>query len=104
MTTVTETERRGSRRFVLDWPVCLWHQGTNRFYSARSVNISATGALIQLPLSVPIRAGEQVEVNLAVPKGPAAPKHSKVFSASVVRVNRGESLLNGRQSVAMKFI
>jgi c-di-GMP-binding flagellar brake protein YcgR len=101
--SVVEQERRGSKRFHLDWPVCLWHEGTKRFYSGRSVNISATGALIHLPLSVPIRSSEQVEVNFSVPMDQRNAKHSKVFSANVVRVNRGASLLDGRQAVAVEF-
>jgi hypothetical protein len=88
----------------MDWQVCLWHGSTKRFFSGRSVNISATGALLQMPLTIPIRMAEVVEFNFTPPIDQNADQfHSKVFSAKVVRVNRGESLLDANQSVALKF-
>jgi len=99
-----EQERRCARRYRLDWPACVWHDSTKRFYSARSVDISSTGALVRLPLSAPIRMSEQIEVNFTVPDGQDSDCHSsKVFSARVVRINRGQSILDGQQSVAVKF-
>ncbi len=101
---VAEKEKRGSKRFKMDWQVCLWHEPTQRFYSGRSVNISATGALLQMPLTVPLRMAEDVEFNFTPPEGQNSDQfHSKVFSAKVVRVNRGESILDANQSVALKF-
>jgi hypothetical protein len=68
------------------------------------VDISSTGALVQLPLSAPIRAAEQVEVNFTVPDGADPDLYaSKLFTAKVVRVNRGQSILEGQQSIALQF-
>jgi len=101
---VAEKEKRGSKRFKMDWQVCLWHEPTQRFFSGRSVNISATGALLQLPLTVPIRLAEEVEFNFTPPEGQKSDQlPAKVFSARVVRVNRGESILEANQSVALQF-
>jgi len=99
------TERRQNRRYQLDWSACIWHDATKRFYSAKSVDISATGALVRIPLSAPIRVAEKIEVNFTVPDG-ADPDQcaSKVFSAKVVRVNRGQSILEAQQSIALQFV
>ncbi|MFA5866219.1 MAG: PilZ domain-containing protein [Phycisphaerae bacterium] len=109
--TTLEQERRCSRRYQLDWPVTLWHEPTKRFYDARSVNISVSGALIQLPLTVPIRKSEDIEVKFTLPKDNEADGQNasnvnvyvKAFSASVVRINRGQSILQAHQSVALTF-
>jgi len=102
--TVTEQERRTSKRIKLDWPVSLWHGPTERFYSACNVNISSTGALVEVPLTVPVRISDSVQFSFLpseVKKTDESP--AKVFSGQVVRVNRGQSILQGYQSVALKF-
>jgi len=97
-------EKRRAKRYRLDWPVCVWHEPTQKFYNGRSVNISASGALIQLPLTAPIRVAESIEVNFPPPEGLTSDRYpAKIFSSRVVRVNRGQSILNGVQSVAIKF-
>jgi c-di-GMP-binding flagellar brake protein YcgR len=101
----TESERRSAKRYQLDRPVCLWHESAQRFYSGRSVNISNSGALIQLPLTIPIRLQEKVDLNFPTPEGTdGCRQHSdKVFSAKVIRVNRGQSVLEASQAVALEF-
>jgi hypothetical protein len=101
----TSTERRKSKRYDLDWPVCLWHELTQRFYTGRSINISSTGALIHIPLTVPLRTNEKVELNFPPPENSSDMEHSpaKVFSAQVIRVNRGQSILEANQAVALRF-
>ncbi len=102
MNTVAQQERRAAKRVKLDWPVCLWHDNTQQFYNGRSANISATGALIKLPLTAPIRQDDSVEVNFPAPDDSI--EESKVFTARVVRVNRGQSILEGNQFVALQFV
>ncbi len=60
---------------------------------------------MQLRLTAPLRVMDKIEVNLSVPEGRDGCKYtSKVFSAKVVRVNRGESILDANQSVAVTFV
>jgi hypothetical protein len=101
----TVSERRKNKRYTLDWPVCLWHELNQRFYSGRSINISSSGALIHLPLTVPLRANEKVELNFPPPENEDTKEKipAKVFTAKVIRVNRGQSILDANQSVALKF-
>ncbi len=103
MNMVAQQERRAATRVKLDWPVCLWHDNTQKFYNGRSENISATGALVRLPLTAPISKDDSVEVNFPAPDD-SAEQESKVFTAKVVRVNRGQSILDGNQFVALQFI
>ena len=97
-------EHRKAKRYKLDWPVCVWHEATGKFYNGRSVNISSNGALLRLPLTAPIRMAEGLEVNFPSPEGLAADRYpAKVFTSQVVRVNRPQSILDGQQQVAVRF-
>lgn len=102
---VTAQENRGAKRYTLDWPICIWHEPTGRFYRGHSVNISSTGALIRLPLSAPIRHEEAIDVNFPPPDGLDADRYpAKVFTGKVVRVNRPQTILEGEQSIALHFV
>lgn len=107
MAILANKERRSSKRLNLDWSVCLWHEPTSNFYNGESVNISSTGALIKLPLTVPVRISDPVTIrfpqsaNGNQENDQSAPE--KVFSARIVRVNRGQSILEANQSVALTF-
>lgn len=97
-------EQRHAKRYGLDWPVCVWHEPTQKFYTGQSVNISSTGALIQLPLTAPIRFAETIDVNFPSPDGLDSDRYpAKVFAGQVVRVNRRQSILDGVQNVAVRF-
>jgi hypothetical protein len=101
---VADNERRVDKRYKLDWPVNLWHESTQRNYNGRSENISVSGALIQLPLTVPIRMNEKIEIKFPTPESNEEPRYpNKIFTATVVRVNRGQSILEGNQAVAVRF-
>ncbi len=105
MSILSKKERRSSGRINLDWSVCLWHEATGNFYNGESVNISATGALIKLPLTVPLRISDSVTVKFPESEDPGRENSTpeKVFSATIVRVNRGQSILEANQSVAITF-
>ncbi len=103
MNMVAQKERRAAKRVKLDWPVCLWHDATQQFYNGRSVNISASGVLVKMPLTVPIRKDDSVEINFPAPDE-TAEDQGRVFSAKAVRINRGQSILEATQSVALQFV
>lgn len=99
-------ERRRAVRIKLDWPVYVWSEATNRFYRGKSVNISSTGVLIKLPLQIPIRLEDRISVSFPAPQeSETSPLGSEehVFKGRVVRINRGSSILEGYQSVALEF-
>ena len=101
---VAQDDRRAARRYPLQWQVCVWHEASKRFFNGRSDNISGSGALIYLPLTVPVRLNERVEVNFPSPGISGSDRHpARIFTAKVVRINRPQSILDGRQAVAVNF-
>ncbi len=96
--------RRAAVRYPLEWQVCLWHDQSKRFFTGRSTNISSTGAMIRLPLTVPLTVDQRVELNFPSPGIGQNDRHpASIFSARVVRINRPQSILEGQQVVAVQF-
>jgi len=101
----TLTEQRKSARTELAWPVSIWLPAANRFFNGQSCNISQGGALLQLPITTPIRTGNVVEINFPRTTALAREKGSfaRIKSGEVVRVNRKDMLKNGCIGVGLKF-
>jgi len=84
--------------------VSIWHPKAARFFNGRSLNVSANGALVLLPLKAPVRPGQDLEVNfprrqpLADQMGGCA----RIKRARVVRVDRSD-LLMAAVRVALQF-
>jgi type IV secretory pathway protease TraF len=101
----TLVEQRGSVRTNLSWPISVWLPEANRFFNGQSSNVSKSGALVLLPLTAPIRAGQVVEVNfprtavLAEEKGGFA----RIKKGKVVRVERTDMLKDATVAVAVAF-
>jgi len=97
-------EQRSDVRSELSWPVSLWFPEMNQFYNGKTINVSKTGAIMSMPLSMPIRLGHDVEINfprttsLARQKG----QYARIKLGRVVRVG----LMPGRpglSTVAVEF-
>jgi hypothetical protein len=101
----TLVEQRKHTRTDLSWPVSIWLPNANRFFNGRSSNISKTGALLSLPITTPVRAGQNVEINfprttaLAKEKG----RFARIKSGKVVRVERANLLKDVSIGVAIQF-
>ena len=101
----TIVEQRSDVRSDLAWPVSVWIPEANRFFSGKSVNVSKGGAFISLPMTAPVRAGHEIEVNfprtisLARQKG----QYARIKTAKVVRVERNEMLRSGTIGLAVQF-
>ena len=113
LTTLTENgimetsvvEQRKDTRSDLSWPVSVWLPEANRFFNGKSVNISKGGVFISLPMTTPVRAGHEVEINfprtmsLAKQKG----QYARIKCGKVLRVNR-QSVLEGNDiGMAVQF-
>ena len=98
-------EQRQDTRSDLTWPVSVWLPEASRFFNGKSVNISKSGVLLSLPMTTPVRAGHDVEINfprtaaLAREKG----KYARIKSGKVVRVDRSKMLDNASIGLAVKF-
>ena len=58
------SEQRTQPRTDLTWPVSVWLPQCNRFFNARTANISSGGLLAKMPVTTPVKEGSIVEVNL----------------------------------------
>lgn len=98
-------ERRIESRSDLSWPVSVWLPEANRFFNGRSVNISKSGVLVNMPMTTPIRTGHEVEINfprtmsLAKQKG----QYARIKTGKVVRVERNNMLEGASIGMAVQF-
>ena len=101
----TVVEQRKESRASLCWPVSVWLPEANRFFNGRSANISKAGVFVTIPITMPVRAGNVVEINfprtvaLAKEKG----QFARIKSGKVVRVERGKLLKDASIGVAIAF-
>jgi hypothetical protein len=101
----TLVEQRRDTRSDLAWPVSIWLPEANRFFNGKSINVSKGGAFISMPMTTPIRPGNEIEVNfprtmtLAKQKG----QYARIKHAKVLRVDRNQMLQVGSIGVAVQF-
>lgn len=97
--------QRNDVRSDLSWPVSIWLPEANRFFNGKSVNVSKGGAFISIPMTTPVRAGHEIEVNfprtmsLAKQKG----QYARIKNAKIVRVERKQMLQAGSIGIAVEF-
>lgn len=86
----TLVEHRKEARTQVNWPVSVWVPAANRFFNGKSANISKTGVYIRMPMTVPMRAGQVVELNFPRTEVLAKEKggFSRIKTGKVVRVDR----------------
>ncbi len=101
----TLVEQRDQTRTQLAWPVSVWLPEASRFFNGRSANISKGGVFMQVPMTMPVRAGNLVEINfprtseLAQEKG----SYARIKAGKVVRVERRNMLNDSSIGVAVEF-
>ena len=99
-------EQRKEARSELAWPVSLWLPEANRFFNGKSVNVSKGGAYLSVPMTAPIRAGHEVEINfprttsLARQKG----QYARIKCGKVLRVERQNLLEDATIGLAVQFV
>jgi len=104
---IEQHERRGHPRYRIDSPVTLLCEEQGARFAGRGEDMSRTGARVALPLSVPIRRGQRVQMRLE-PRFASTPTDETANSstprqAHVVRVRRDATLLDGLQQVGLAF-
>ncbi len=101
----TTTEQRREIRTKLSWPISMWIPEARRFFYGCSDNVSRSGVLLKMPLTVPIRAGSTVEINFPRTEQLAKEKGSfaRIRSGRIVRVERNNMLKDAKICVAVAF-
>lgn len=103
---VDEHDRRAHRRFAVARAGKVFRRSTQQFISASSVDVSYSGALVEISQSEQpghargMSVGELVDVGLAVGKRAVMPSAS-LLQGMVVRVDPGAE---GRQRVAIRYL
>jgi len=98
-------EQRQDIRQDLSWPISVWLPEANRFFNGKSVNVSKGGAFISIPMTTPVAAGNEIEINfprtqtLAKEKG----QYARIKNARVLRVDRQQMLHAGTIGIAVAF-
>lgn len=98
-------EMRKQARTQLSWPVSVWVPAANRFFNGRSENISKNGVLVNVPMVIPVREGQIIEINfprtasLAKEKG----QFARIKTGMVVRVDRNNVVKDGSIGVGVAF-
>ena len=101
----TSVEQRREKRTNLSWPVSVWLPQAGRFFYGRSANISKVGVFITVPMTMPVRQGDVVEMNfprtdaLAEEKG----QFARIKRGRVVRIDRHHSLNDAMVGLGIAF-
>jgi hypothetical protein len=98
-------EHCNSERTEICWPISVWHPKALRFFNGQSNNVSSNGALVVLPMSVPIREGQDLEINFPRTEPVAHKKgqFARIKKGRVIRVDRSESLNSAKVKIALEF-
>ena len=98
-------EQRQEIRQDLSWPISIWLPEANRFFNGKSVNVSKGGAFLSVPMTTPVAAGNEIEINfprtqtLAKEKG----QYARIKYARILRVDRQQMLSSGSIGIAVEF-
>jgi hypothetical protein len=96
-----QPDRRGSERVDMVRPLKVYDPKADRFFPGRTSNVSAGGALLCIRRSMPIQAGDRVDVGIAgLDAGDEPMRLANMRSARVVRVSAIDAL---EQAVAVHF-
>ena len=101
----TLAEQRKDVRSDLSWPVSIWLPEANRFFNGKSMNVSKGGAFLSVPMTTPVAAGNEIEINfprtqtLAKEKG----QYARIKNARILRVDRKQMLCDGSIGIAVEF-
>lgn len=92
-------ERRQHPRSPITRPCKLFRCATGRYESGQIVNLSSSGALVEVVAPRPLAQGDRVRLGVLW-SGAGVLRDDRLLEARVVRSHRSD---NGRQTVAVEF-
>ncbi len=98
--TTVCTERRHSERVECKRPCKVLHPASMRYMAARTLDLSATGALLELSHHRPLNTGDRVDVLIDWDQRGVVARDTTV-EATIVRLGTPEGL---RQRVGVSFL
>ena len=99
------SDRRAFPRRPLGELVLLDIDGRPQTFTVAGVDMSHSGACLNVPLTAPLAAGSRIQVQLPrpAPHSPLVPGMSDNYKAEVVRVDRVSKLLDGLAVIGLQF-
>ena len=98
-------ERRAFPRTSLAQQVLLDIDGRTQTLTVAGVDLSHSGACLNVPLTAPLAAGSRIQLQVPRPASdsPLIPDLPERYDAQVVRVDRLSKLLDGLAVVGLQF-
>ena len=98
-------ERRAFPRASFDQQVLLDIDGRTQTLTVAGVDLSHSGACLNVPLTAPLAAGSRIQLQVPRPgaDSPQTPDAPGRYDAQVVRVDRVSKLLDGLAVVGLQF-
>jgi plastocyanin len=101
---ISVIERRTSPRHPVPAGAHLVHPASARQFPARTENLSAGGAMVYVPATMPVQPGQKVTIKLDSVTHPELTHLSeKDLAATVVRVDRFALLETGNLALGVAF-
>ena len=95
----TGKDRRAHHRQAIERPCKVFRRDTQRYVAARTCDVSAGGAMLEVQSSRPVVAGERIDVGVAWSRSPILLEDA-LIEARVVRVTRIDA---NRQTIGIRF-
>ena len=104
MTDQKSPERRHHVRYPLATTVQVYHGPSQRRFPAQTVDLSAGGALMYVPVAVPVAPGQPIRLTIGSHSRPElAGLSNRPLSGTIVRVDRYRILDGGHMPVGVRF-
>lgn len=94
-----QPERRHTPRISMDRPAKVLCPLTRRFYAARTLDVSRTGAMMSVTTPRTLRAGDEMEVAIAWNDRAVIPQSSMVKA----KITRVAARIGDHQAVGIQF-
>jgi hypothetical protein len=99
-----QMERRRGLRIRQQRPVKVFEPSLSRYFGGQTEDVSSTGLRIELPTSVPLRAGAIITVHVGVNAGgQVLANRRQMMPAKVVWIDRSERA-QGRLTAGVEFL
>lgn len=97
-------DRRRHVRYPLATTVQFYHCPSRREFPARSVDISAGGVLVYVPVGTPVALGQPIQLKLGTHSRPEFARLSdSPLDGTIVRVDRRRMLSVGHLPIGIRF-
>jgi hypothetical protein len=95
-------ERRRGLRIAQSRPVKVFEHTSSRYLPGETMDISATGLRIELPVSAPVRPGKLLSIHVGLSSsGESLANRRQMIPARVIWIDRSPTLGQGKSQATM---